>query len=279
MKSLEAHVAPCSDYYNFTPSALTREHLLHVLCVGEFQYEAGYSLQRVSFDGLLMEVILDGQVNIETEGEAFTARAGQMVLIDSTKPHAYHSNHGWRALWVHFDGPAARGYMTLVHRQNGRCFRTHRRRSVTEALRAILCMFRQHEPLSETAMALHLTMALTAMTEPAIPVQDRYGLIDQAVTCINQSIGEEPSVQELAQQVGLSEYHFIRVFREAMGVTPGQYIIGARMNHAKYLLRTTTLPVAEVGTAVGYASESMFSAAFRRTQGLTPSQYRTGQET
>ncbi len=273
---MEAFVSPTSEYYNFTPSALAREHLLHVLCVGDFLYEAGYSLQRGAFDGLLLEIILDGQVNIETEGEIFTARAGQVVLIDSTLPHRYETLTGWRALWVHFDGPAARGYMNLVHRQNGRHFATHRLRSVQEPLEAILTMFQRQQPLSETAMALYLTQALTAMTEPAAPVQDRYGLIDQAVMSISRSIGREPSVKELAAQVGLSEYHFIRVFREAMGVTPGQYIIGARMSQAKYLLRTTQLPVSEIGNMVGYSSESMFSAAFRRTQGLPPSQYRAG---
>jgi len=279
MRSLEQHVAPTSEYFNFTPSALARENLLHVLCAGDFQYEAGYTLRRVSFDGLLMEIILDGEVQIETEGECFTARSGQVVLVDSTRPHAYSTQRGWRALWVHFDGPSARGYMSLAHRQNGRCFHTQRRRSIQDAIESILTMFRQQQPLSEPMMALHLTQALTAMTETAAPIQDRYALIDRAVISISRSIGAEPTVGELAGQVGLSEYHFIRVFREVMGATPGQYIIGARMNHAKYLLCTTALPISEIGGRVGYASESMFSAAFKRTQGMTPSQYRSGQTT
>lgn len=278
VKSLEPNVAQTSEYFNFTPSTLAQVYLLHVLCTGDFCYEPGYELKRNSYDGLLLEIILDGQVNIETEGESHTARAGQVVLIDSTKPHRYHSQTGWRALWVHFDGPAARGYMSLIHRQNGRVFSTHRRRAVQEALQDLYRMFSEQQPLSETQMALLLTQALTAMAEPAAVMQDRYGLIDQAVTCISRSIGREPTVAELARRVGLSEYHFIRVFREVMGVTPGQYIIGARMNHAKYLLRTTALPIAEIGGMVGYVSESMFSAAFRRTQGVTPRQYRFGEE-
>ena len=276
MKSMEQHVSKSSEYFNFTPSALAREHLLHVVCTGDFRYEAGYDLRRGSFDGMLLEVILDGQVNIETEGESLTARAGQVVLIDSTKPHRYHSQTGWRALWVHFDGPPARGYMSLIHRQNGRAFSTHRGSAVQDALQGIYRMFSEHQALSEPRMALLLTEALTAMTEPAAAQLDCYGLIDRAVTCISRSIGHEPTVTELARQVGLSEYHFIRVFREVMGVTPGQYIIGARMNHAKYLLHATAMPVTEIGSMVGYASESMFSAAFRRTQGITPREYRNG---
>ena len=274
MQSQERLVSPMSEYFNFSPSAIAREHLLHVVCAGDFTYAPGYDLTRGTFDSLLLEVILDGQVNIETEGETLSAHAGQVVLIDCSKPHRYHSATGWRALWVHFTGPPALGYMSLVHRQNGRVFTTHRRRAVQEALQSILAMFRSGQPLSETQMALLLTQALTAAAEPAATVQDRYELIDRAVAIINRNVGAEPDVADLARQVGLSEFHFIRVFREVMGTTPGKYIVGARMNHARYLLSATSLPVGEIAAMVGYASESMFSAAFRRTAGVTPSQYR-----
>lgn len=258
MKSLERHVASGSEYYNFSPSALAKEHLLHISCVGDFRYEAGYELHRTSFDGLLLEVILDGRVKIETGDEMLVARAGQVVLIDCSLPHRYSTENGWRALWVHLDGPAARGYMSLIHRQNGKVFATRHRHEVTNALQAVFDMFAAQQPVSETAIALLLTQALTALSEPAAPARDRYGLVDQAVTVINSLVGREPSVSELAKQVGLSEYHFIRVFREVMGVTPGQYIIGARMGHAKYLLKTTNLPVSEIGIMSGFSQKVCF---------------------
>lgn len=275
MKSRERHVLAASEYYNFSPSELARMHWLYVLCAGDFHYQAGYDLYRQSFDGLLLEIILEGQVQIETEGETLSAHAGQVVLIDCTKPHRYGSATGWHALWVHLEGAPARGYMSLIHRQNGRVFSTHRQHVVHDALQGILDMFR-HQQISEAKMALLLTQAMTAMTEPPAAANDRTGLIDRSVTLINRSVGQEPSVAELARMVGMSEYHFIRVFREVMGVTPGQYVIASRMNYARYLLKTTALPVAEIGSMAGYASESMFTAAFRRTQGITPSAYRAG---
>lgn len=280
MKSLEPYVSPSSVYYNFSPSLLAREHLLYVVCAGDFTYAPGYELTRSSFDSYLMEIILEGRVNIETEGERLTARAGQAVLIDCNKPHRYHSDTGWHALWVHFDGAPAKGYFSLILRQNGRVFATHRLQEAHEALQGIFDMFHQGQPLSETRMALYLTQALTALSEPAEPAiaSGGAGLIDRAVELINRRVGEEPSVTELARMVGLSEYHFIRVFRQLMGVTPGQYIIISRMNHAKYLLKTTALSVGEIGAMAGYSSESMFTAAFRRTQGMTPTQYRTGKQ-
>ena len=280
MRSLEPHVCPASVYYNFSPSLLAREHLLYVVCAGDFTYAPGYELTRSSFDSYLMEIILEGRVNIETEGERLTARAGQAVLIDCNKPHRYHSDTGWHALWVHFDGAPAKGYFSLILRQNGRVFATHRLQEAHEALQGIFDMFHQGQPLSETRMALYLTQALTALSESAEPaiMSGGAGPINRAVELINRRVGEEPSVTELARMVGLSEYHFIRVFRQLMGVTPGQYIIISRMNHAKYLLKTTALSVGEIAAMAGYSSESMFTAAFRRTQGMTPTQYRTGRQ-
>ena len=280
MKSLEPYVSPSSVYYNFSPSLLAREHLLYVVCAGDFTYAPGYELTRSSFDSYLMEIILEGRVNIETEGERLTARAGQAVLIDCNKPHRYHSDTGWHALWVHFDGAPAKGYFSLILRQNGRVFATHRLQEAHEALQGIFDMFHQGQPLSETRMALYLTQALTALSESAEPaiMSGGAGPINRAVELINRRVGEEPSVTELARMVGLSEYHFIRVFRQLMGVTPGQYIIISRMNHAKYLLKTTALSVGEIAAMAGYSSESMFTAAFRRTQGMTPTQYRTGKQ-
>lgn len=278
LKSLEPYVSPSSVYYNFSPSLLAREHLLYVVCAGDFTYAPGYELSRSSFDSYLVEIILEGRVNIETEGERLIARAGQAVIIDCNKPHRYHSDTGWRALWVHFDGAPAKGYFSLILLKNGRVFATHRLQEVHEALQGIFDMFHRGQPLSEPRMALYLTQALTALSESAEPaiMSGGAGLIDRAVELINRRVGEEPSVAELARMVGLSEYHFIRVFRQVMGVTPRQYIIISRMNHARYLLKNTALPVGEIAGMAGYASESMFTAAFRRTQGVTPTRYRTG---
>ena len=76
----------------------------------------------------------------------------------------------------------------------------------------------------------------------------------------------------------MSEYHFIRVFSQTIGVTPRQYIIASRMNHYRYLLAHTDWKVAAIAEQVGYASESMFCLTFKKTQGMTPTEYRTGRE-
>ena len=76
----------------------------------------------------------------------------------------------------------------------------------------------------------------------------------------------------------MSEYHFIRVFSQTIGVTPRQYIIASRMGHARYLLAHTDWTGSAIAAQVGYASESMFCLTFKKTQGMTPTAYRMGRE-
>lgn len=82
------------------------------------------------------------------------------------------------------------------------------------------------------------------------------------------------ALDELAAVAGMSRFHFCRVFRAALGVTPHQYILARRIEQAKRLLwaREAT-PVLEVALACGFASASHFSAQFKRHVGKTPMQW------
>lgn len=275
MRSYEPHISAGSSYYNYSPSTTARDHFLYPLCVGDFVYEAGYDLRRTTYDSFLLEVILEGSVIIQTGGHTLRAQQGQAVLIDCHQPHRYYSDTGWHACWVHFDGPAAKGYFDLFLRRWGIAFPPCPP-EVSEAIRALYRMFDVSDTLSEVRMALLLTQALSALSEP--PQHSTQPLLESITARINGALGSEMSIAGLARSVGLSEYHFIRVFRAQFGMTPRQYIISARMAQARYLLRTTSVPIAEIAEQVGYHSASMFSATFKRLHGCSPGSYRTGPE-
>lgn len=78
----------------------------------------------------------------------------------------------------------------------------------------------------------------------------------------------------MTEKMNISKYHFIRVFKRQMGVTPYEYLTEYRINMAKILLRTTYKSVFEIAFDVGYNSKSNFIAKFHSMTGVTPSQYR-----
>lgn len=82
------------------------------------------------------------------------------------------------------------------------------------------------------------------------------------------------TLAELAVVAGVSPTHLCHLFRNAVGLSPFQYLQRYRMRRARVLLGTTDLVVADVGRRVGFADPAYFSRAFRRLEGMTPSQYR-----
>jgi AraC family transcriptional regulator len=82
------------------------------------------------------------------------------------------------------------------------------------------------------------------------------------------------SLAEVAGEVGLSPFHFLRSFRRAMGITPHQYLMRARLIRAIGLLSGTAMSVTEIGYAAGWADLSNFIRTFGRGVGCTPREFR-----
>lgn len=82
------------------------------------------------------------------------------------------------------------------------------------------------------------------------------------------------TIEQLSQEVALSPYYLIRLFRRTYKQTPHQYLIQRRITKAKELLRSSDLSVTEICVAVGFESLGSFSTLFRKEAGLSPSAYR-----
>lgn len=82
------------------------------------------------------------------------------------------------------------------------------------------------------------------------------------------------SLDDLAEEVGLSKYHFSRRFKQRTGQPPYQFVIYERVRTARRLLRATTRPLAQIALDVGFSSQSHFTRTFKRHVSATPGTYR-----
>jgi AraC-like DNA-binding protein len=78
----------------------------------------------------------------------------------------------------------------------------------------------------------------------------------------------------VAAAAGYSRYHFVRLFREAYGETPGHYLSRRRIERAQELLRSANLTVTEICMIVGFTSLGTFCTRFKQQVGMTPSEFR-----
>jgi len=126
------------------------------------------------------------------------------------------------------------------------------------------------------SLAVHL---VRTYTDPnAKGREQRGGLpafkLRRVTDLLETHLDEEFSLDRLAREAGVSEFHFCRLFKKTTGFAPSGYFIRMRMEKARRLLRETTKSVIEVGLDVGYSSPSHFAHIFRREVGVAPSDYR-----
>ncbi|MGW6255838.1 GlxA family transcriptional regulator [Streptomyces sp. NPDC055085] len=95
---------------------------------------------------------------------------------------------------------------------------------------------------------------------------------------VQQWISEHPggdlSVESLAARARLSPRHFARAFQAETGTTPGRYVEGVRLEHARRLLEDTPDGVEEISRASGYGTPEAMRRAFVKTLGSAPAEYR-----
>lgn len=91
---------------------------------------------------------------------------------------------------------------------------------------------------------------------------------------IDAHFAENPSLEVLAQQVGLSPYHLSRAAKNTTGLSPHRLVMRRRVQEVKHLLTATTLPLVEIASMVGFASQSHLTTAFKKESGTTPGRYR-----
>lgn len=82
-------------------------------------------------------------------------------------------------------------------------------------------------------------------------------------------------VASLAASVGLSRWHFIRLFRQHCGMTPHAYLLDSRIRRARQYLREG-YAVAALAYRLGFSDQSHFQHAFRERVAVTPGQYQRG---
>jgi AraC family transcriptional regulator len=77
-----------------------------------------------------------------------------------------------------------------------------------------------------------------------------------------------------ARDAAMSPYHFLRVFRDVVGMTPHQFVLRTRMHRAAVRLRRSDDPVSGIAFDAGFNDLSTFNRRFRRIVGITPTAFR-----
>lgn len=91
---------------------------------------------------------------------------------------------------------------------------------------------------------------------------------------IDSNLGQRLRLSTLAGIAGMSLYHFAALFKQAIGLSPYQYILNRRIQRAMELLGNPKLSVLDVSISLGFDHQNNFARAFRRIMGISPTEFR-----
>ena len=104
-------------------------------------------------------------------------------------------------------------------------------------------------------------------------MRDRRRAIE-AARWIDEHSHQSIDLDSAASEVGLSTFHFLRLFADVLGVTPHQYLVRSRLRHAAGILADGASSITDVAYDVGFGDLSNFVRTFHRAAGVSPRDFR-----
>lgn len=209
-----------------------------------------------------------------TEGDGFFLFPGEW---HSYRPEA---ETGWTENWVGFKGEVSLLACTdyLVSRFNP-VFRIGLDDRLIQLFNSVFQTAKSDHTASEFVLSglVHLLIGhvLTRLKRDKLNITNRTDeIIMKAKTLMESRFSSRISLLDLASELNISYVWFRTSFRKHTGFSPYDYLLNIRINHARLLLKSSSMSVKEVSQASGFESQQQFSRTFRKRTGMTPLEFR-----
>jgi AraC-like DNA-binding protein len=209
---------------------------------------------------------------IECHGRRFSLGPGHLVLVPS---HTLFDTEGAKHLvshfWIHFSlypdlasasnspilVPCGKELLSLVSKLAERV-----RQKNSQPMRSLYHL---------SNALLHQAFAMSEVYAQQYQLPSKlHGLLKE----MENSLGSQLSISDVARKVGMSRGGFIRWFRQHMGSTPARYLQARRIDHACRMLKFSSASIEEISELIGFANRSHFSRVFQAQMGIGPASFR-----
>lgn len=217
--------------------------------------------------------ILDGSCTYHfDDGITFTVEKGNVLYLAHHAVYTMHVlSHDYQYIFCDFEfsetKPKNSAVYILAHEQNMdarfvRLLHCHRGTSVSAKTESMSLLYQIYSILQQNAARSYLGTGQEARIALAKRQIDEH---------YNQPT---LSISALAEQTGISEVYFRKLFKARYHLSPSQYLIGARLENAKKLMRYSFLSVEECALRSGFSSVQYFCRLFKKETGISPGEYR-----
>lgn len=209
-------------------------------------------------------------------------KAGDLFLLFPGEWHTYYptGKHGWKSYWIGFKGKnvddrVKAGFLSVDKPIYHVGFSADIIRLYEEAYKRA----QEEAPYLQQILAgivNHLVGLMYALERSMELSKDhtRVDMINLARLRIRESLEVDLTIQQVAEELGVSYSNFRKLFKEFTGISPALYQQDLRLQRAKELLATTSLSIKEIAYRLRFESPDYFSSKFKIKTGKKPSEFR-----
>ncbi len=250
----------CDPSHSFGPAA--RNHYLFHFCL--------------SGTGTLIAT------NTKGDSVFWQIKSGQGFMIFPNQVCTYIADQKipWEYVWIEFDGLRAKETLDMTGLCPDNPVYRATYKDIAETMKSEMLYIVNHKEESPFHLIGHLYLFIDSLVRSSASTKIQRGTslrdfyIKEAFSFIEQNFQNDITVENIAASYGLNRSYFGKIFREAMGKSPQEFLIAYRMTKATELLKLTQLSVSDIGNAVGYPNQLHFSRAFKNVYGISPRQWR-----
>lgn len=232
----------------------------------------------------ILHFISDGRGIFTCGGQTWHLSRGDVFLIkpDTEVYYEADGSNPWSYLWVGFNGIKAPAYLSYAGLEGDtvtcRCENTPL--IFTYIQQMIICrQLTYSNELKREAALLHILSALIDEYRVTLPKEERYDYpykiyVEQAIDYIQRNYKSNVKINDIASYIGIDRSYLTNIFKNAMNVSPQEYLMRYRMEQAEVLLARTEKKIGEIAWSVGYSDPLTFSKMFKKYKGVSPTEFR-----
>ena len=253
----------CSPAHSFGPAA--RNHYL-------FHYVISGTGKLFAYDK-----------NGETKEYSIKSMQGFMLFPDQITMYVADKDLPWEYVWVEFDGLRAKAVVETAGFSLDQPIYKARSKELREEMMKEMNYIAENGSSSPFDLIGHLYLFIDHLTRSTEGVKVHHSsklrdfYIHEAIEFVEHNFQNDISVEDIADVCGLNRSYFGKIFKEALGKSPQEFLLNYRMVKAAELLKLTKLSVGDISSAVGYGNQLHFSRAFKSIYGVSPKKWRTEQ--
>lgn len=212
----------------------------------------------------------------------FHLHAGQGFLICPKQVTVYSASKEdpWEYSWVEFDGLRALDALTNAGLSMKQPVYESDDETLTKQMISSMDYLIEHpdgnvfDLISHGYQFFHCLTASSAARNTSVDHRMRDFYIREALAFIEMNSKNAITIEDIAKNCNLNRSYFGRIFKEATGKSPQEFLISYRLAKAAISLKTSDEPIRAIASKVGYDNQMHFSRAFKKEYGVTPSEYR-----